>query len=63
MTLSEQAFRQLLGEHVTDDRAERALRDERAEWIAREQLAASVVDERVWMLEDKLMEMRVKYES
>lgn len=49
--LSDPAFRQLLSEHLTDDRAERALRDERAEWMEREMLAVVKVDERVWELE------------
>ena len=61
--LSEQDFRQLLGEHVTDDRAERALREDRKEWEELQRLRQLEVDARVWKLEDELMEMRVKYES
>lgn len=61
--LTDKQFRALLAEHVTDDRAERALREEREAWLTRERLAAVRVDNRVWDLENKLMEMRCEYES
>ena len=47
---------------VEDDKVERALREEREAWMTRERLAQVKVDERVWDLENKLMEMRCEYE-
>lgn len=58
--LSDKQFRDLLAEHVTDDRVERALREDRESFKTQARLNEVRVDNRVWELEDKLMEMGVK---
>ena len=62
MAMSDKQFKDLLAEHVTDDRAERALRQEREYWQTQHQLQKDLVDSRVDDLEHKLMEMKVMYE-
>lgn len=60
MKLSDQQFRQLLGEHVSDQRAEQALRDDRQALIDERELERVKVSAREDWLQDQLMEARVR---
>ena len=60
MSLSDADFRRLLGEHVTDQRAEQALRDDRQELLNDIEIERVKVSDEVWNLEYQLLRERTK---
>lgn len=58
--LTDKQFRDILAEHIVDDKAEKALRDDRQELLNKIEHERAKISEREQILEAKVLELEVK---